>query len=101
MCFILGRNNTFKCSSDFCGSLTFKRLGRVFKSDGMVYGKLLLKKRERETENYEIKGALWEIKQVIQVVLKLIKSLCCLNMCIMDFYGAFFRDRLQVKGCMT
>jgi hypothetical protein len=55
MCFILGRNK-FKFSSDYCGSLTFKRLERVFKFDGMVCEKCW-KKRERR---FEIKDTLWK-----------------------------------------
>jgi hypothetical protein len=48
MCFILGGNNTFKCSSVICGSLTFKPLGRVFKFDGTVYGENELFEEKRQ-----------------------------------------------------
>jgi hypothetical protein len=41
----------------FCSSVTFKRLGRVFKFDGMFYGKRTLFKKRGN--NYEMKGALW------------------------------------------
>jgi hypothetical protein len=54
---------------------------------------------EEKTGNYEIKGALWKIKRVIQGVLKQIPLLP--KYVYNEFLGCFFRGRLKVKGWMA